>query len=210
MATQSFGAPIPGSSLFTHPPGDRPWERPPELDTVDDALSYYFTNLNNDEVIDDLMAVIDMGVPINPIVKSLYLSSVMNGRHNLDVGLLVAPVLTEFLAAVAKSYNIDYKFSETDPEEQKQEKEDEKIRMMLEAAIDEGIELTGEDDQGVALLKEMAEALDEQQEPEEDMEDIPDEPPAQEELQLEQAPPEEAPPTLEPEEGMGLMSRRDM
>ena len=33
----------------------------------------------------------------------------MNGIHNLDVGLIVAPVLSEFLAAVAKSYEIDFK-----------------------------------------------------------------------------------------------------
>ena len=44
MEVPSFGAPIPGNSLFTTPK-DRPWERPSELDTVDDALAYYFTNL---------------------------------------------------------------------------------------------------------------------------------------------------------------------
>ena len=46
MEVSSFGAPIPGNSLFTTP-NDVPWERPSELDTVDDALAYYFTNILN-------------------------------------------------------------------------------------------------------------------------------------------------------------------
>ena len=59
-----------------------------------------------------------------PIVKTLYMSSVMNGIHNLDVGLIVAPVLSEFLAAVAKSYEIDFKYTAVDAAEQKSEKDD--------------------------------------------------------------------------------------
>ena len=106
MEEANFGAPIPGQSLFT-PPKDRPWENPSELDTVDQALGYYFTNLRDPDIIDDIMTVVDMGIPLEPSVKTLYISSVMNGIHNLDVGLIVAPVLTEFLAAVAKSYEID-------------------------------------------------------------------------------------------------------
>ena len=70
MEVESFGAPIPGQSLFTTP-NERPYERPSELDTVDDALSYYFTNLRDPEIIDDLMTVVDMGIPLEPIVKTL-------------------------------------------------------------------------------------------------------------------------------------------
>jgi len=69
MEQVNFGAPIPGQSLFT-PPNERPWERPSELDTVDDALSFYFTNLRDPEVIDDLMTVVDMGIPLEPIVET--------------------------------------------------------------------------------------------------------------------------------------------
>jgi len=154
MEVSSFGAPIPGNSLFTTP-NDVPWERPSELDTVDDALAYYFTNLRDPEIIDDLMTVLDMGIPIEPIVKTMYLASVMRGIHNLDVGLIVAPVLSEFLAAVAKTYEIDFKYSAIDPEEARSEKEQQKVAMMLRTAIDRGIDTGGEDDKGVALLKEI-------------------------------------------------------
>ena len=196
MEVESFGAPIPGQSLFTTP-NERPYERPSELDTVDDALSYYFTNLRDPEIIDDLMTVVDMGIPLEPIVKTMYMSSVMNGIHNLDVGLIVAPVLSEFLAAVAKSYEIDFKYTAVDAAEQKSEKENMKVQMMLRAAIDKGIEIGGEEDRGVALLKEMAESLEEQGEMEVKVkEDITDAPPPPAELQMVKE--------------QGLMSRRGM
>ena len=161
MEEANFGAPIPGQSLFTTPK-DRPWENPSELDTVDQALGYYFTNLRDPDIIDDIMTVVDMGIPLEPIVKTLYISSVMNGIHNLDVGLIVAPVLTEFLAAVAKSYEIDFNYTSVDPQEQRKEKEQRKVETMLKLAIDRGIEAGGEDDRGVALLKDMANTLEEE------------------------------------------------
>jgi len=196
MEVESFGAPIPGQSLFTTP-NERPYERPSELDTVDDALSYYFTNLRDPEIIDDLMTVVDMGIPLQPIVKTLYMSSVMNGIHNLDVGLIVAPVLSEFLAAVAKSYEIDFKYTAVDAAEQKSEKENMKVQMMLRAAIDKGIETGGEEDRGVALLKEMAESLEDQGDMEVEVkEDVMDAPPPPAELQMVKE--------------QGLMSRRGM
>lgn len=196
MEVESFGAPIPGQSLFTTP-NERPYERPSELDTVDDALSYYFTNLRDPEIIDDLMTVVDMGIPLEPIVKTLYMSSVMNGIHNLDVGLIVAPVLSEFLAAVAKSYEIDFRYTAVDAAEQKSEKENMKVQMMLRAAIDKGIETGGEEDRGVALLKEMAESLEEQGDMEVKVkEDVTDAPPPPAELQMVKE--------------QGLMSRRGM
>jgi len=196
MEVESFGAPIPGQSLFTTP-NERPYERPSELDTVDDALSYYFTNLRDPEIIDDLMTVVDMGIPLQPIVKTLYMSSVMNGIHNLDVGLIVAPVLSEFLAAVAKSYEIDFKYTAVDAAEQKSEKENMKVQMMLRAAIDKGIETGGEEDRGVALLKEMAESLEDQGDMEVEVkEDVTDAPPPPAELQMVKE--------------KGLMSRRGM
>ena len=79
MEEVNFGAPIPGQSLTTTPK-ERPWERPSETSTVDQALGYYFTNFRDPEVIDDLMTVVDMGIPLQPIVKTLYMSSVMNGH----------------------------------------------------------------------------------------------------------------------------------
>ena len=190
MQVSQFSAPLPGSSLALNKPGDRPFERPPQLDTVEQALGYYFKSFSNDEVIDDLMTLLEMGIPINPVVKTIYTSSVMNGVHNLDVGLLVAPVLSEFLASVATSYGIEHKFSDVDPKKQKEENDYTKIHMLFQAAIDKGIEEEGVEDEGVQMLKDMAQTL----EREEPMEDV-----------------EEQLPESEPQmQGAGLMAREGM
>ena len=60
MQVSQFNAPLPGSSLALNKLGERPFERPPELNTVEEALEYYFKSFSNDEVIDDIMTVLDM------------------------------------------------------------------------------------------------------------------------------------------------------
>ena len=196
MEEPNFGRPIPGNSLTTHKPGDRPWERPPEMSTVEDTLRYYFKMLNNPDVIDDLMTLLDMGVPIRPIVQSIYTSGVMNGRHSLDVGLIIEDTMSEFLATVAKSYEIDFSFTEEDPANSKEAKNERRTTMMLQAAIERG-EAQGEDDEGVQLLKQMAETIE-----------------AEEEVTQEEEPPmpveEEQQEEMPMPEGAGLMSRGDM
>jgi len=196
MEEPNFGRPIPGNSLTTHKPGDRPWERPPEMSTVEDALRFYFKMLNNPDVIDDLMTLLDMGVAIRPIVQSIYTSGVMNGRHSLDVGLIIEDTMSEFLATVAKSYEIDFSFTEEDPANSKEAKNERRTTMMLQAAIERG-EAQGEDDEGVQLLKQMAETIE-----------------AEEEVTQEEEPPmpveEEQQEEMPMPEGAGLMSRGGM
>jgi hypothetical protein len=195
MEEPNFGRPIPGNSLTTHKPGDRPWERPPEMSSVEDALRFYFKMLNDPEVIDDLMTLLDMGVPIRPIVQSIYTSGVMNGRHSLDVGLIVEDTMSEFLATVAKSYDIDFTFTEEAPENSKEAKEERRTTMMLQAAIERG-EAQGEDDKGLELLKQMSAAMEDQ----EMQEGTPD-------IQDEELPMQTEDKAMPVPEGEGLMSR---
>ena len=49
MAVLDFGAPIAGNSLFTHKIGERPWERPVNIDRVEDAISFYMTSLSKED-----------------------------------------------------------------------------------------------------------------------------------------------------------------
>jgi hypothetical protein len=72
-----------------------------------------------------------------------------------------------------------------------------KVQMMLRAAIDKGIETGGEEDRGVALLKEMAESLEDQGDMEVEVKEaVTDAPPPPAELQMVKE--------------KGLMSRRGM
>jgi|TARA_S200002703_G_scaffold99805_1_gene86234 hypothetical protein len=196
MAVLEYSKPIPGSSLTSHKPGERQWERPPEIASVEEALKYYMQRLSNEEVIDDFMVAVESGIAIVPMVETLYLSNVMRGVHSLDVGLLIAPALTEYFAAVARSYDIDYKLSNKDYKKEKRNKEEAKIAMLLQAAVREA----KTQDEGTSMLQSMADYLVSEQEGEPMAEE---QPPEAEELQQVTEPAEES----MPPEGAGLMAR---
>lgn len=208
MALSAFNKPIPGSSLTTHKMGERPWERPPELNSMEEVLPYYMKRLAKQEVLDDVMVALEAGIPLKPMVESLYTSQVMRGMHSLDLGLLVAPALTEFIAAVADDYGVEYKYTSKDPRETNKAKEKERIGVLLSAAI----EKSKKPDEGTALLSEMLEYMEpDMAPPEEEMLPAPEVdapemsgPEAQAEMPAEPMP-EELPPA-EPA-GRGLMTR---
>jgi len=196
MAVLEYSKPIPGGSLTSHKPGERQWERPPEIASVEEALKYYMERLSDEEIIDDFMVAIESGIAIVPMVEALYLSNVMRGIHSLDVGILIAPALTEYFAAVARSYEIDYKMSNKDYKKERREKEEAKIAMLLQAAVREA----KTQDEGTSMLQSMADYLISEQEGEPMAEEQPPEP---EELQQIDEPAEEP----MPPEGAGLMAR---
>lgn len=106
--TGYLNAPIAGMSLTTEP-GSRPWENPPSLVTVEDAMEYYASKiLGNKDAHDQLLDTLELGVPVSNIASILQKTSVMNGIHTLDVGLLVTPVIEELIMAVADMNDVSY------------------------------------------------------------------------------------------------------
>ena len=100
-------APIAGQSL-TAEVGNRPWQNPPQYSTVEEALEYYIPRITEPTLLDDLMNVIELGIPLTTIADTLQTGGAMEGKHTLDVGLLIIPVLIETLAYLAEEQGIDY------------------------------------------------------------------------------------------------------
>ena len=197
MALSKFNAPIPGQSLTTKP-GERMWERPPEYNTVEETLAFYLKHLSKSDVIDDIMVLLEVGFPVKPLVKSLRISNTMKGKHNLDVGLLVEPLLIKFITATAESLDVPYEMGDVDLKKQAADKENRRISMLLDAALSRN-KKTADKDEGVALLEDVAENIDTEEEMPEEGE----------------APMDEMPPEVGPEmqeqpttpQGAGLMAR---
>ena len=99
-------APIPGMSLAAEV-GSRPFDNPPQFNTVE-ALDYYIPRLTSEDVTNQLLDVIEMGVPLTNIANSMQLSGVMEGKHNVDVGILIMPVLIELMRLLAEEAKIEY------------------------------------------------------------------------------------------------------
>ena len=104
----NIDGPIPGESL-TAEYGGRPWQKPPQYSTVDEAMQFYMQRMENDKFKDDLLDVIDNGIPLTIIANALQLGSVMEGYHSVDVGILVLPALVESLALIAENNGVTYK-----------------------------------------------------------------------------------------------------
>ena len=115
----AFDAPIAGQSL-TAAPGDRPWRNPPQFATPEDALEFYIPKLLDPQYSTKLIDILEMGTPITVIANALQSVMVMEGKHTLDVGMLIMPVLVELIEIIAMNANIDYikGTNETSPEEQ--------------------------------------------------------------------------------------------
>jgi|TARA_B100001094_G_C18045289_1_gene727105 hypothetical protein len=100
-------APIAGQSL-TSEVGGWPWEQPPQYTTVEEALEFYVPRLTEPTLQNELMDVIEMGLPLTTIANSLQQGAVMQGKHSLDVGILVMPVIMEMLAYLAEERGVKF------------------------------------------------------------------------------------------------------
>jgi|TARA_R110000824_G_scaffold399106_1_gene604046 hypothetical protein len=108
MIEPSFDAPVPGESL-TAELGGRPWQKPPQYSTVEDALEYYVPRLTDKDFESDLLDTMELGVPVTTMANSIQITGVMQGLHTVDVGLLLIPVLMEMIAFLGDRANIEYK-----------------------------------------------------------------------------------------------------
>ena len=97
----TFDAPIPGMSL-TAEVGSRPWQNAPKYGTVDEAVEHYISRIVTPSRTEELLDIMELGVPVTSIADSLQMGGVMKGLHSVDVGVLVIPVIMEMLAYLAE------------------------------------------------------------------------------------------------------------
>jgi len=111
--TQMFDAPIPGMAM-TGELGAKPWQNPPQFPTVEETLDYYMSRMATDAFEDNLIEVLKLGVDVATIANTMQTSSVMEGVHTIDVGIIVTPVIMEFIMLVADAAGIEYDDGMTD------------------------------------------------------------------------------------------------
>lgn len=98
---------IPGQSL-TAEPKNAPYENPPEINTPEDAVRWHLDRLTEDERFSSLMDAMELGLDVVTITEGLLRGAVMEGRHNVDISLIIAPVIHEFIKTSAEETGIDF------------------------------------------------------------------------------------------------------
>ena len=182
--------PIPGQSL-TETPRNAPWERPSEINTVEDTVKYYVNKLADQDIMDDLVVAFQLGADLKTLTETIVTMGSMKGLHTVETGMLAGPVVASFIKAAMKSMDVDAPETPISFEEAATDREKARLKMVFDDAIQQGLRDGGEDDPGIAFLQELSGEPDMAEEPEMEVE--------QEEME---APVEEMP------QGAGLMSRR--
>lgn len=102
-----FNAPIPGQSLTT-PPGDAPWERPPVITDPEEAIQMHITRLNTETMLKDVIDILELGTTVVQLTNGLLRVAVSEGIHSIDVSMIIAPVIHEFIKGTADQAGIQY------------------------------------------------------------------------------------------------------
>lgn len=150
-------APIPGQSL-TDEPKNYPWENPPEITDPEEAIAMHMSKFNNPEVIDNMLALLDIGFPVRAMAESILTASVAAGWHSIDVSLIIAPFMHEHIISMANEAGVSYVEGFEKDEEAAQEKE----RQFILAKATQMLKETpkGEQDAGYDMAMESLGILD--------------------------------------------------
>lgn len=102
-----FNRPVPGQSLTSTPKG-APYERPPEINDPVKALDYHLDILDDPKAVEQAMFMLEMGVDLSTLVEGITRNAVIEGMHSIDISLIVAPVIHEYLKGYADSLGVKY------------------------------------------------------------------------------------------------------
>lgn len=113
-----FERPIPGQSL-TAEPRSQAFERPPEITDPIEAIDAHIANLSKDGAMEDVLYFLEFGIDLVTLVQGILRSAVMEGIHSIDVSLIIAPVLHEYIKGFAEIAKIEYDEGFEDAESKK-------------------------------------------------------------------------------------------
>ncbi len=101
-------APIPGESL-TKEPKNANWERPPEISDPEEAIIMHITRLQDEDRMNAFLDALEFEiVDLYTLVKGIMRTAVASGIHSIDVGLMAAPVVHEYIKRTADHVGIKY------------------------------------------------------------------------------------------------------
>lgn len=130
-----FDRPIPGQSL-TETPKNRPYERPPEIADAEKALQVHLLRLSEADRMEATLDLLEEGLDIVTVTEAVVRNAVMNGVHSLDVGVLIAPVIHEYIKSTADDLGVKYEEgfdNKKDREQLMYTKRSSKAKKMLES-----------------------------------------------------------------------------
>lgn len=152
---------IPGQSL-TAEPKNAPYENPPELNTEEDAVMWHLERLSELDKMEALVDMLELGMDVVSLTEGILRGAVLEGRHSIDISIVIAPVIHEFITQTADKLGVDYDEGLPDDSEERDDiryKINEKKARKMLADLD--MEVEGDE----APVDEMAVAVNEEEMP---------------------------------------------
>lgn len=97
---------VPPGISWTAPSKGRPWMNQPKVVDVSSVAQGYINSLGQAEAANDILDALESKIPLATIAETFMLTGVHKGRHTLDAGILVMPVIMELLQSIADLNNI--------------------------------------------------------------------------------------------------------
>ena len=170
--SELLNAPIAGQSL-TDTPKNYPWERPAEISDPREAIKFHMDGLSAPEALDNIVELIQVGVPLRALSKTILTTAQMEGIHSVDVSLIIGDVVFEELVSIAEEAGLDYTTGDEPSEREMQEKEDQQVLALLRKKLDAVEPGSEEDDAGVEIMRQVETMMSEPQEEQQDAEEMP-------------------------------------
>tara|TARA_R110000824_G_scaffold144508_4_gene312445 strand:- start:1476 stop:2006 length:531 start_codon:yes stop_codon:yes gene_type:complete len=111
-----FSAPIPGQSL-TSEPKNSPWENPPQMTTPEEAVMWHIERLGKPKKVKSVVGLLSLDLDVVTMTEGILRGAVAEGRHSVDVSLIIAPIIHEYIKGIGDAAKIDYNEGLDDGEE---------------------------------------------------------------------------------------------
>lgn len=105
LVHQMFSGPIPGQSL-THAPKSMPYESPPQFAKLEDAMHWLMDTITDPPQLKQLLTLMDAGLPLEAIARTLLFSGFATGKWTPDVAILMYKPVMLTLITIAKKAGI--------------------------------------------------------------------------------------------------------
>ena len=146
-----FDAPVPGQSL-TDTPGNYPWEHPPQFTDPEEVTEYLWVTMHQKQLTEQLIGMLDAGVPVEAIGRTILFAGFMEGKFSPDVAFLITEPVMKMIAAIGLQGGVEkIVFSLEDLTNKKQIREITKVKMAKEK-VAEITESTQEDIKKAGLM----------------------------------------------------------
>tara|TARA_R110000824_G_scaffold125519_1_gene284678 strand:+ start:874 stop:1419 length:546 start_codon:yes stop_codon:yes gene_type:complete len=112
-----FSTAIPGQSLTSEPKNSR-WENPPRMVDPEESLLWHLEKLQKPKSMEAAAGMMALGIDILTLTEGVLRAAVAEGQHSIDVSLIIAPVIHEYIKGIGDAAGVDYKEGFEDDEEE--------------------------------------------------------------------------------------------